>query len=67
MVQRVVDPRDRCSSVSAEAAMVVLGPAAARPVRSLLLGSVGVAVTRHAKCPVDRDAPAIPASCVTAS
>jgi nucleotide-binding universal stress UspA family protein len=51
-VQRVVDPRDLLLELSDGAAMVVLGSRGRGPVRSLLLGSVGVAVTRHAKCPV---------------
>lgn len=45
-------PHDLLSELSAEAAMVVLGSRGRGPVRSLFLGSVGVAVTRHASCPV---------------
>ena len=49
---RVADPRDVLVALSATAAMVVLGSRGRGPVRSLLLGSVGVAVARHAQCPV---------------
>jgi nucleotide-binding universal stress UspA family protein len=49
---RVTDPRDLLLELSGQAAMVVLGSRGRGPVRSLLLGSVGVAVTRHARCPV---------------
>ena len=48
----VADPRDVLLEVSRTAAMVVLGSRGRGPVRSLLLGSVGVAVARHAHCPV---------------
>lgn len=51
-VLRVADPRDLLLEHSGRAAMVVLGSRGRGPVRSLLLGSVGVAVTRHARCPV---------------
>ncbi len=49
---RVADPRDLLMEVSRQADMVVLGSRGRGPVRSLLLGSVGAAVTRHASCPV---------------
>jgi nucleotide-binding universal stress UspA family protein len=49
---RVADPRDALIELSQHAAMVVLGSRGRGPVRSLLLGSVGVAVSRHAGCPV---------------
>lgn len=49
---RAADPRDVLVQLSEEAAMVVLGSRGRGPLRSLLLGSVGVAVTRHAACPV---------------
>ena len=51
-VLRVADPRDVLLEASDEAAMVVVGSRGRGPVRSLLLGSVGVAVTHHARCPV---------------
>jgi len=51
-VLRVVDPRELLLALSTEAAMVVLGSRGRGPVRSLLLGSVGVALSRHAHCPV---------------
>ncbi|MFC6286311.1 universal stress protein [Nocardioides sp. GCM10027113] len=51
-VLRVADPRDLLLALSEDAAMVVVGSRGRGPVRSLLLGSVGVAVTRHARCPV---------------
>jgi nucleotide-binding universal stress UspA family protein len=49
---RVMDPRDLLVSVSRQASTLVLGSRGRGPVRSLLLGSVSVAVTRHAECPV---------------
>lgn len=51
-VLRVADPRQLLLDLGAEATMVVLGSRGRGPVRSLLLGSVGVALTRHAPCPV---------------
>lgn len=51
-VLRVADPREVLLEVSGDAAMVVVGSRGRGPVRSLLLGSVGAAVTRHARCPV---------------
>lgn len=51
-VLRVVDPRELMLALSTDAAMVVLGSRGRGPVRSLLLGSVGVALSRHARCPV---------------
>lgn len=51
-VLRVVDPRELLLALSTEAAMVVLGSRGRGPVRTLLLGSVGVALSRHARCPV---------------
>lgn len=51
-VLRVADPRDLLLGFSSEAAMVVVGSRGRGPVRSLLLGSVGLALTRHANCPV---------------
>lgn len=46
------DPRVALLELSQRAAMVVVGSRGRGPVRSLLLGSVGVAVSRHAACPV---------------
>jgi nucleotide-binding universal stress UspA family protein len=51
-VLRVVDPRELLLALSTDTAMVVLGSRGRGPVRSLLLGSVGVALSRHAHCPV---------------
>ena len=51
-VLRVSDPREVLLALSGEASMVVLGSRGCGSVRSLLLGSVGVAVTKHARCPV---------------
>ncbi len=51
-VVRVADPRDLLRELSQEAAMVVLGSRGRGPMRTLLLRSVGVAVTKHAECPV---------------
>ena len=49
---RLVDPREALLELSHEAAMVVLGSRGRGPVRSLVLGSVSVGVSRHASCPV---------------
>jgi nucleotide-binding universal stress UspA family protein len=46
------DPRQLLLRFSKGTAMLVLGSRGRGPVKSLLLGSVGVAVTRHAECPV---------------
>ena len=46
------DPRRLLTVLSSRAAMLVLGSRGRGPLRSLLLGSVGVAVVRHAHCPV---------------
>lgn len=46
------DPREVLIDLSAKAAMIVLGSRGRGPVRSLLLGSVSVAVSQHARCPV---------------
>ncbi len=48
----IADPRDVLLQRSREAALVVLGSRGRGQLRSLLLGSVGVAVARHAACPV---------------
>lgn len=49
---QVADPRDLLLGLGRQAAMLVVGSRGRGPVRSLLLGSVGVAVVRHAPCPV---------------
>lgn len=49
---RVADPRDVLLAVSRRAWLLVLGSRGRGPVRSRLLGSTGVAVTRAASCPV---------------
>jgi nucleotide-binding universal stress UspA family protein len=51
-VVEVVDARTLLLEQSRTAALVVLGSRGRGPVRSALLGSVGVAVARHADCPV---------------
>ncbi len=49
---RMVDPRVALLELSSQASMIVLGSRGRGPVRSLLLGSVGLAVAEHASCPV---------------
>lgn len=51
-VLRLVDPREALLDLSHRAAMLVLGSRGRGPVRSLVLGSVSVGVSRHASCPV---------------
>jgi nucleotide-binding universal stress UspA family protein len=51
-VLRSEDPRELLLELSREAALVVLGSRGRGKLRSLLLGSVGVALVRHAHCPV---------------
>lgn len=51
-VVRAADPRQLLMDLGADAKMLVLGSRGRGPVRSLLLGSVGVALVRHASCPV---------------
>ncbi len=51
-VFRVDDPREVLIELSEDAELVVIGSRGRGRVRSLLLGSVGVAVVRHAACPV---------------
>lgn len=48
----VADPRDLLVWMSETAAMVVVGSRGRGPLRSAVLGSVGVALVRHAQCPV---------------
>jgi nucleotide-binding universal stress UspA family protein len=47
-----IDPRSLLVRESERATLVVLGSRGRGPMRSLLLGSVGMAVARHAMCPV---------------
>ncbi len=54
------DPRELLLELSERAAMVVLGSRGRGRLRSLLLGSVGVAVVRHAHCPVVVHRPGVP-------
>jgi nucleotide-binding universal stress UspA family protein len=51
-VFRLQDPREVLLELSRDAHMVVVGSRGRGKVRSLLLGSVGVALVRHAECPV---------------
>jgi nucleotide-binding universal stress UspA family protein len=51
-VLELEDPRTLLLEQSKRAALVVLGSRGRGPVRSALLGSVGVAVARHTSCPV---------------
>ncbi|MCW2845492.1 MAG: UspA domain protein [Nocardioides sp.] len=51
-VLRLADPRETLLELSRNAALLVLGSRGRGPVRGLLLGSVSVAVSRHAACPV---------------
>jgi nucleotide-binding universal stress UspA family protein len=51
-VLELADPRAVLLERSRDATMVVLGSRGRGPVRSLLLGSVGAALVRHARCPV---------------
>ena len=52
LVLRVVDPRDLLVAASERAAVLVVGSRGRGPVRSVLLGSVSLAATRRALCPV---------------
>jgi nucleotide-binding universal stress UspA family protein len=47
-----IDPRFLLVRLSDRAALIVLGSRGRGPMQSLLLGSVGAAVARHAMCPV---------------
>lgn len=49
---RLQDPRQVLIDLSQDASMIVVGSRGRGPVRSLLLGSVSVAVSQHARCPV---------------
>lgn len=49
---RLEDPREVLLEMSSEASLVVVGSRGRGRLRSLLLGSVGVALVRHATCPV---------------
>ena len=51
-VLEFLDPRAMLLELSKDAEMVVLGSRGRGQIRSLLLGSVGVALVRHAHCPV---------------
>ena len=51
-VLEFLDPREMLLEMSQDAAMVVLGSRGRGQIRSLLLGSDGVALVRHAHCPV---------------
>ncbi len=51
-VLRLGDPRLVLLELSDEATMIVLGSRGRGPVRSMLLGSVGLTVTEQASCPV---------------
>jgi nucleotide-binding universal stress UspA family protein len=46
------DPRDALLALARDAALVVLGSRGHGPMASLLLGSVSLAVSQHAACPV---------------
>ncbi|MCW2784042.1 MAG: UspA domain protein [Marmoricola sp.] len=46
------DPRDALLELAEDASMVVLGSRGRGPMASLFLGSVSLAVTQHAACPV---------------
>ena len=59
-VLRLDDPRNVLLEMSRDAAMVVLGSRGRGKLKSLLLGSVGVALVRHAHCPVLIHRPATP-------
>ncbi len=49
---RLEDPRQVLLELSRDASLVVVGSRGRGQLRSLLLGSVGVALVRHAECPV---------------
>lgn len=49
---RMADPRDLLEELSLTSAVLIVGSHGRGPVRSRVLGSVSVAVVRHARCPV---------------
>lgn len=51
-VLSLTDPRNALLATAADAVMIVIGSRGRGPVSSLLLGSVSVAVSKHAECPV---------------
>ncbi|WP_122818866.1 universal stress protein [Nocardioides pantholopis] len=51
-VVRMGDPRDLLLAAAHRASLLVVGSRGRGPLRSLLLGSVSVAVAKHAVCPV---------------
>ena len=51
-VRRIGDPRVVLIQLATRASMIVLGSRGRGPVSSRLLGSVSIAVSRHASCPV---------------
>ena len=53
----LADPRDVLLQLSEGAAMLVVGSRGRGQLRSLLLGSVSVALVEHAHCPVSRRGP----------
>ncbi|MGH3412038.1 MAG: universal stress protein [Marmoricola sp.] len=57
---REEDPRSALLDLAPDAAMVVLGSRGRGPVKSLLMGSVGLALVRHAAAPVAVVRPAAP-------
>lgn len=59
-VMRFEDPRELLLDLSRDAASIVLGSRGRGRLRSLLLGSVGVALVRHAHCPVVIHRPGYP-------
>ena len=61
------DPREQLLELSKRAALVVVGSRGRGKVRSLLLGSVGVALVRHSACPVVIHRPWNPGWCATGS
>lgn len=51
-VVRAAEPEQLLTELAADAAMVVVGSHGRGPIRSRLMGSVGLALTKHAPCPV---------------
>lgn len=52
LVLRLGDAREKLMELANQASMIVLGSRGRGPVSSLVLGSVSIAVSRHATCPV---------------